>query len=443
MNTIAAISTAPGIGGIGIVRISGDETFEIIKKIFKPKKEVDIDKIPGYTIKYGYIVNKDEIIDEVLISFFRKPNSYTTENLCEISSHGGAYTLRKILETCLENGALLAEPGEFTKRAFLNGRIDLSQAEAVIDVINSKTDKEAKNSINQLEGVLSNKIKEIRQLLMDIMVGIEVNIDYPEYDVEEIYNENIIESLEKIKEKLNNLEKSFENGKLIKDGIKIALIGKPNAGKSSLLNSILNEERAIVTNVEGTTRDTIEEIINISGIPVHIIDTAGIRNATNEVEKIGIEKSKKIANEADVVIAIFDISNKLDKEDKEILEILKNKKSIVVLNKIDLGKSEIEKQEIEQIITNPQIIEISAKNNIGIEKIYDLISKMFEINEISLDNSTIITNIRHKNIIKKAFENTIKAIEATKGNIPTDIIRIIYKRNFRRFRQNYRRKCIR
>ena len=443
MNTIAAISTAPGIGGIGIVRISGDETFEIIKKIFKPKKEVDIDKIPGYTIKYGYIVNKDEIIDEVLISFFRKPNSYTTENLCEISSHGGAYTLRKILETCLENGALLAEPGEFTKRAFLNGRIDLSQAEAVIDVINSKTDKEAKNSINQLEGVLSNKIKEIRQLLMDIMVGIEVNIDYPEYDVEEIYNENIIESLEKIKEKLNNLEKSFENGKLIKDGIKIALIGKPNAGKSSLLNSILNEERAIVTNVEGTTRDTIEEIINISGIPVHIIDTAGIRNATNEVEKIGIEKSKKIANEADVVIAIFDISNKLDKEDTEILEILKNKKSIVVLNKIDLGKSEIEKQEIEQIITNPQIIEISAKNNIGIEKIYDLISKMFEINEISLDNSTIITNIRHKNIIKKAFENTIKAIEATKGNIPTDIIRIIYKRNFRRFRQNYRRKCIR
>ena len=329
MNTIAAISTAPGIGGIGIVRISGDETFEIIKKIFKPKKEVDIDKIPGYTIKYGYIVNKDEIIDEVLISFFRKPNSYTTENLCEISSHGGAYTLRKILETCLENGALLAEPGEFTKRAFLNGRIDLSQAEAVIDVINSKTDKEAKNSINQLEGVLSNKIKEIRQLLMDIMVGIEVNIDYPEYDVEEIYNENIIESLEKIKEKLNNLEKSFENGKLIKDGIKIALIGKPNAGKSSLLNSILNEERAIVTNVEGTTRDTIEEIINISGIPVHIIDTAGIRNATNEVEKIGIEKSKKIANEADVVIAIFDISNKLDKEDKEILEILKNKHSSI------------------------------------------------------------------------------------------------------------------
>lgn len=443
MDTIAAISTAPGIGGIGIVRISGDETFEIIKKIFKPKKEINIDKVSGYTIKYGHIVNKNEIVDEVLVSFFKKPNSYTTENLCEISSHGGAYTLRKILETCLENGAILAEPGEFTKRAFLNGRIDLSQAEAVIDVINAKTDKEAKNSVNQLEGVLSEKIKEIRQLLMDIMVGIEVNIDYPEYDVEEIHNENIIETLEKVKIKLNKLEQSFENGKLIKDGIKIALIGKPNAGKSSLLNSILNEERAIVTDVEGTTRDTIEEAVTISGIPVHIIDTAGIRNATNEVEKIGIEKSRKIAKEADVVIAIFDISNKLDKEDKEILEILKNKKSIVVLNKIDLGKSVIEIKDIEEIVKDVQIIEISAKKNIGIEKIYDKISKMFEISEISLDNSAIVTNIRHKNIIKKALENTKKAIESTKQNIPTDVMRIIYKRNFRRFRKNYWRKCIR
>ncbi len=427
MSTIAAISTAPGIGGIGIVRMSGEEAFSILGEIFKPKKSFNIEEVKGYTIKYGYIVKEDEIIDEVLVSFFRAPNSYTTENLCEISSHGGAYVVRRILETCLENGADLAEPGEFTKRAFLNGRMDLSQAEAVIDIINARTEKEAKTSINQLEGSLSKQIKQIREMLMSVMVEIEVSIDYPEYDVEEVSNSKAYNMLLEARNRLSSLKDSFENGKIIKNGIKIALLGKPNAGKSSLLNAILKEERAIVTDIEGTTRDTIEESITVSGIPIHIIDTAGIRNATNEVEKIGIEKSRKMAEEAELVIAILDASKVLNDEDIEILELLKNKKGIVVLNKIDLGNIKVSKEAIKNIAGEKEIIEISAKENIGIDNIYETITKMFELNEINIDNDAIITNIRHKDIISNAIKECKKALEATKEKMPIDIIGIYIK----------------
>lgn len=427
MSTIAAISTAPGIGGIGIVRISGKNTYDVLKKIFKPKNNINIDEVKGYTIKYGYIVNNNEIIDEVLVSFFRAPNSYTTEDLCEISSHGGAYIVRKILETCLENGASLAEPGEFTKRAFLNGRMDLSQAEAVIDVINAVSDKEAKTSIKQLEGVLSKQIREIRDLLMSIMVNIEVSIDYPEYDVEEVTNKEAYSTLEEVYVKLEKLLKSFDNGKIIKNGIKVAIIGKPNVGKSSLLNSILKEERAIVTDIEGTTRDTIEESITVSGIPIHIIDTAGIRNANNQVEKIGIEKSKKMVEEADLIIAIFDLSRPFDKEDEEILSLLQGKKSIILLNKIDIETDNKIEQKIQEKIGDTDFIEISAKENIGIEKIYDKISKSFELNEINLNNDAIITNMRHKDIISKALQSTKNAIEAMTGYLPIDIVGVYIK----------------
>lgn len=427
MSAIAAISTAPGIGGIGIVRMSGEDTFKVLNKIFKPKNPVNLDEVKGYTIKYGYIVNNDEIIDEVLVSFFRAPNSYTTEDLCEISSHGGAYIVRKILETCLENGADLAEPGEFTKRAFLNGRMDLSQAEAVIDVINAVSDKEAKTSIKQLEGILSKQIKEIRDLLMSVMVNIEVSIDYPEYDVEEVTNKEAYSTLEEAYTKLEKLLNSFDNGKIIKNGIKVAIIGKPNAGKSSLLNSILKEERAIVTDIEGTTRDTIEEQVIVSGIPIHIIDTAGIRKADNEVEKIGIEKSRKMAEEADLIIAIFDVSRPFDKEDKEILSLLKGKKSIILLNKIDLETDNETKQKIQEKIGDIELIEISAKESIGIENIYDRISKMFELNEISLEGDAIITNVRHKEIISKALQSTKNAMDAMKGYLPIDIIGVYIK----------------
>ncbi len=427
MSTIAAISTAPGIGGIGIVRISGKNTYKILSKIFKPKNQINIDDVKGYTIKYGYIINNNEIIDEVLVSFFKAPNSYTTEDLCEINSHGGAYIVRKILEICLENGANLAEPGEFTKRAFLNGRMDLSQAEAVIDVINAVSEKEAKTSVKQLEGILSKQIKEIRDLLMSVMVNIEVSIDYPEYDVEEVTNKEAYTTLENAHTRLEKLLNSFENGKIIKNGIKVAIIGKPNAGKSSLLNSILKEERAIVTDIEGTTRDTIEEQITVSGIPIHIVDTAGIRQADNEVEKIGIEKSKKMAEEADLIIAIFDVSRPFDKEDEEILNLLKEKKSIILLNKIDLKIDNTIKQNIQEKIGNTEVIEISAKENIGIENIYDKISKMFALNEISLESDAIITNIRHKEIIYKALQSTKNAMDAMKGYLPIDIVGVYIK----------------
>ena len=324
-NTIAAIATATGNGGIGIIRISGPETFNIINKIFIPKNKNN--EIKGYSIKYGNIVDpkNNEIVDEVLVSYFVHPRSYTTEDICEINTHGGIIVERKILNICIENGARLAEPGEFTKRAFLNGRIDLSQAEAIIDLINAKSDMEAKESINQLKGNLSSNIEKIENKIMDIMVNIEVIIDYPEYDVEEITKEKAIEGLNDVKNDLKKLEQSFERGKILRDGVRTVILGKPNAGKSSLLNAILNENRAIVSNIEGTTRDTIEEFINVDGISLKLIDTAGIREAKDEIEKQGIEKSLNLANNADLIIAIFDITKPLDGKDEEIIKLIKER----------------------------------------------------------------------------------------------------------------------
>ena len=426
MSTIASISTAPGIGGIGIIRMSGEKTFEILEKIFKPKTEQKIEDIKGYTIKYGHIIENKEIIDEVLVSYFKAPRSYTTENMCEINSHGGNIIVKKILEMCLKNGAELAEPGEFTKRAFLNGRIDLAQAESVIDVINAKSEKEAKSGIKQLEGYLSSEIKGIKQEILDVLVNIEVTIDYPEYDTPEVQEQEIMQMLESVGNKLEKLEKSFDNGKIIKDGIKTAIIGKPNAGKSSLLNAILKEDRAIVTDIAGTTRDTIEEFVTINGIPLNLIDTAGIREASDEVEKIGVEKSIKQAKDADLIIAIFDSSKDLTDEDLEILELIKNKKSIILLNKSDLNAKINENDSRFTEITD-NIIKISALNKTGIDLLYEKISNMFNLNEINLDNDILITNIRHKNIISKSLDNVKKSKEALEMNLPIDIITIYIK----------------
>ena len=421
--TIVAISTASGNGGIGIIRLSGRQSFEIIDKIFIPKNKSK--NIKGYTMKYGNIVNpkNNEIIDEVLVSYFVAPKSYTTENMCEINSHGGTVVEKRILELCLQNGAELAEPGEFTKRAFLNGRIDLSQAEGIIDLINSKTEMEAKESINQLEGNLSKKIKKIEQKMLDIMVNIEVTIDYPEYDVEEVTNSEALKKLNEIHNLLNELENSFNKGKIIKDGIKTVIIGKPNAGKSSLLNSLLKEDRAIVSDIAGTTRDTIEEYLNIDGIPLKLIDTAGIRDTENTIEKIGVEKSKKLVNDADLIIAIFDISGFLDEDDRKIIELIRDKKAIILLNKVDVLKNN-NKMEEEIKKLNKPVIKISAKEEMGLENLYDEIKKMFELNEISSNNEILITNERHKNQIIKAKQNILDAIETVRNNMPVDIISI-------------------
>ena len=403
--------------------MSGKNCFEILEKIFKPKKQEKIENIKGYTMKYGHIVENEKIIDEVLVSYFKEPMSYTTENMCEINSHGGNIVMKKILELCLKNGAQLAEPGEFTKRAFLNGRIDLTQAESVIDVINAKSDREVQAGIKQLEGGLSKEIADIKQEILDVMVNIEVAIDYPEYDVEEVTNNEIVNMLNSVEIKLDKLEKSFDNGKILKEGIKTAIIGKPNAGKSSLLNRILKEDRAIVTEFEGTTRDTIEEYVNINGIPLKLIDTAGIRNAEDEVEKIGINKSKEIAKNADLVIAIFDASKPLSKEDKEILEIIKGKKVIILLNKIDLQQKIHKEDEEFKKVTN-SVIEISALNNIGIDYLYEEITNLFEINEINIDNDIVITNIRHKNLIHQAIVTIEKTKETIQKKMPIDIVAV-------------------
>lgn len=415
-----------GIGGIGIIRMSGKECFMVLDRIFTPKKPQSHEEIKGYSMKYGVIQEKGQVIDEVLVSYFKEPKSYTTENMCEINSHGGNVIVRKILELCLQNGAELAEPGEFTKRAFLNGRIDLLQAESVIDVIHAKSEREAKTSIKQLEGALSDKIHEIKQEIMDVMINLEVVIDYPEYEIEEITKQEIENMLQSVEKKLKRLEKTFDEGKIIKEGIKTAIIGRPNAGKSSLLNAILQEERAIVTEYEGTTRDTIEEFVTIAGIPLKLIDTAGIHEAKDEVEKIGIQKAKQIADEADLVIAIFDSTRELSDEDRQILAMIKERPSIIVLNKTDLP-AKIDETKKELQCFSSSLLKISALNQWGLDALYSKIEEMFHLEEINLDQDVVVTNLRHKKLISKAIQKVEEAKKTIEQNMPIDICSIFIK----------------
>lgn len=425
MSTIVAISTASGNAGIGIIRLSGEKCFDILEKIFVPKNK---EEIKGYSIKYGNIINSETkgIIDEVLVSYFVAPKSYTRENMCEINSHGGIIVENKILEECIKNGAILAEPGEFTKRAFLNGRIDLSQAEAVIDIINSKSEREMKVAQKHLEGSLSRKIKEIQQEILEIMADIEASIDYPEYDVEETTNNKIQKLLDNVEKELEKLENSFENGKILKEGIKTAIVGKPNVGKSSILNLILGENRAIVSNIEGTTRDTIEEYINIKGVPLKIIDTAGIRDTNNEIEKIGVKKSIDNINDAQLIIAVFDDSRAFDNEDKKIIELIRDKNAIILINKVDLNKELIkDNKEIMQL--EKDVIYFSTIEEKGLEELYNVIEKMFKLNEIDCDNSEIITNSRQKQQIMLAKKALNEAKDSLANNMPIDIVAICLK----------------
>ena len=433
MNTIAAISTPIGQGGIGIIRISGEKSLEIIKKIFKSKKNVE--EIKSYTIKYGYIYDENELIDEVLVSFFKGPKSYTGEDICEINCHGGNLVIRRILDIVLKNGAKLAEPGEFTKRAFLNGKLDLSQAEAVMDVINSKSIKENKISIQQLEGYLGRKIRTIKEKIIDILVDIEANIDYPEYDLEEVQREKISRVLEESLLELETLENSFEEGKILKEGINTVIVGRPNVGKSSLLNALLKEDRAIVTSIAGTTRDTIEESLTVKGIPLKIIDTAGIRETNDIVEGIGVEKSKKALERADLVLLILDSTEGITTEDKDLLNLIKDKNYIVLINKIDVGtkivKEDVLKavQEIsnnENIVKDEtnRIIEISAQEDIGLGKLENIIEEMFNLSKIDINNEIVITNARHKQAVGEAKNKVKNVLESNRSGIPIDMLSI-------------------
>ncbi len=417
MTTIAAISTPAGTGGISIVRMSGDKALNILRKVFKTK---NLDTFDSHTVKYGYIVDNDgKIVDEVLVSYFKAPRTYTGEDICEINCHGGNIVTKQVLELLLKNGAVLAEGGEFTKRAFLNGKMDLSQAEAVIDIINSKSDKEKKSSLNQLKGVLGRKIKEIKADFVDLLVDIEANIDYPEYDIEEVRREKILKILEENIKKMDKLENSFESGKVLKNGVDTVIVGKPNVGKSSLLNVLLKEERAIVTEIPGTTRDTIEEYLTIRGVPLKITDTAGIRETEDVVEEIGVEKSIKALENAELVLILLDGTKRLEKEDYDILEKVKDKKHLIIINKIDL-KSNIEKEKLD----GEEIVEISTKTLEGIEILEEKIEKLFNQNEIDVDTEIVITNLRHKDLIAKAKEQIQHIDEALKAGLPIDMVSI-------------------
>lgn len=411
-DTIAAISTTTGIGAISIIRLSGPESLEIASKVFTK----DLTKVETHTIHYGYIKNNDEKIDEVLVSVMKAPKTFTKEDIVEINCHGGIATTNKVLEILLNNGARLAEPGEFTKRAFLNGRIDLLEAEATMDLISSKSDKARKMSLNTLTGETSNLIKDLRSDIVGIISNIEVNIDYPEYeDIEVLTNEKILPEIQKFKEKLEKIIKKSQDSKVIKEGIKVGIIGKPNVGKSSLLNSLLEEEKAIVTNIPGTTRDIVEGTIILDNVILNIIDTAGIRESDDIVEKIGIEKSLTIINEADLVIFILNNNEKITAEEKELLEKLKDKKKIIVINKIDL-ENKLDKS----ILDN--YIEISAKENIGIEKIKDEIKRLFNLGELEASDLTYMSNARSISLLGKSLNNINDAISEINNNSPIDIV---------------------
>lgn len=417
METIAAISTPPGVGGIGIIRISGDNALNVAKKIFKAKNKSEI---KPFTIRFGYVVDENQnALDQVLVSYFKSPKSYTGEDVIEINCHGGNVSTREILELVLKNGARLAEPGEFTKRAFLNGKLDLTQAEAVIELINSKSDKESKASYKQLEGLLGAKIKEIKQGIIDLLVDIEANIDYPEYDIEEVRRERIYNVLSTNVSKLETLEKSFESGKILRDGVSTVIIGKPNVGKSSLLNRLVKEDRAIVTEIAGTTRDTIEEYITIRGIPLKLVDTAGIHETDDIVESIGVNKSKKAIDESELVLLMLDATRELSKEDEELLEATKNKNRIILINKIDVDKK-INKD----MFKSDKVIEMSTKTLAGIEELEETIEEMFNISELNIENEIVITNVRHKNLIHKAAEEIKNAIVSIKNGLPIDMLSI-------------------
>ncbi len=418
MDTIVAISTAPGLGGIGIIRLSGEKAFDILLKIFKSSKIKNKEDINANTINYGHIIEDGEIIDEVLVSFFKAPHSYTTEDVVEINTHGGNIVCHKILNLAIKNGASLADSGEFTKRAFINGRIDLTKVESIASILGAKSEEELKVSNKLLKGKLLDKINLMKKNILEVLMHIEVNIDYPEYDTEEKTMDEVKVMLTEVKKELSDLSETFDVGNKIREGFSVSIIGRPNAGKSSLLNYILDKERAIVTDIEGTTRDSIEEIINIKGMPVKIIDTAGIRETDEKIEQIGIERALEYAKSSDVIIAIFDSNKELTKDDNNILDLCKDKDSIIVLNKMDL-ETKINIEEIKNI--GKEIIKVSALKKEGLNEIVNSISLRLDKLKETKSNDIIIIHERQKKVIEEALKSTEEALKSSEI-LPVDML---------------------
>ena len=421
--TIAAISTAIGESGIGIVRMSGKESSNIAKQVFQRAKDKEIKATDNKRLLYGNIMDNGEVIDEVLIAFMDAPYTYTREEMVEIYCHGGIIPVKKILELLLKKGARIAERGEFTKRAFLNGRLDLSQAEAVIDIIKAKTEKSYDISLRQLEGKLSLEIQEIRQILLKMIAHIEVSIDFPEDDIEEVTTEELLGDGNRVRDRIQRLLKTADRGKIMRDGLNTVILGTPNVGKSSLLNAVLRENRAIVTEIPGTTRDIIEEYVNIDGIPLKIMDTAGIRQTDDLVEKIGVDKAKETLDKADLIIAIFDISRELNEDDYHIMELIKDKKTLVLLTKTDLPRL-YDENYFSNYFENSQIINASMIKNIGIEELEDAIRAMFYDGEIAIDSDMIINNIRHKQQLELANEDIESVLKDLSTAVPLDCLEV-------------------
>ena len=421
-DTICAIATSQGVGAIAIIRVSGEESIKIVNKIFKGK---NLEKVESHTINYGHIVDNNEVIDEVLVSVMKSPKTFTTEDVVEINTHGGIAPTNKTLELLLENGCRLAEPGEFTKRAFLNGRIDLLEAEAVMDMIDAKTEKQRKMAVNQIDGKTSNLINELRNDMVQIISNINVNIDYPEYDdVDIITNDILVPKIKNLKDKIKAILKESENGKIIKEGIKTSIIGRPNVGKSSLLNALLQEEKAIVTNIAGTTRDIVEGQISINGIILNMIDTAGIRKTEDMIEAIGVEKSLKIMEEADLVLFMLNNNEEISDDVKELLKKINTKKYLVLINKKDL-ETKIKEEDLN--IDKKKIVELSIINNEGIEELKEKIIEMFNINELETKDPTYLSNSRSISILKRCLKRIEDIEKSLIDNMPIDIIELDIK----------------
>lgn len=424
LDTIAAISTPRGEGGIGIVRISGSEALNIVNKIFKSKSGKDVLSLKNFSINYGHLYDNDKLVDEVLVNIMKAPNTYTKEDIVEINCHGGFLITEQVLELVLKNGARLAESGEFTKRAFLNGRIDLTQAEAVMDMIHGKTEKSLTLSLNQLRGDLREKIIEIKKSILDLAAHINVVLDYPEEGIDDPIPENLIFQLQKSSDDIKNLINSYKKGKIIKEGIKTAIIGKPNVGKSSILNALLREERAIVSQIPGTTRDIIEEVININGIPLVLVDTAGIRNTDDLVENIGVNKSKDLLKKADLILFVLDGSKEIENYDLEVYNEIGNENIIGIINKIDVG-NQIDISKFNKV---KKWIEISATNNIGIENMENIIYRhIIDENVEDSSQSIILTNIRHKAALENTYEALQNIFATVRDGYPMDLMAVDIK----------------